>query len=299
MDLNRASTFVRVVESGSFTRAAQALALPTSSISRSVSKLEHDLGVTLLERTTRRIALTDAGRAFFERARDALAGLEQASTLALDAASEIHGIVRVACPADIGAMIAGLFARLLEDHPKIRLELTFTTRGDELVGDLVDLAVVIGRLPDSSLVTRRLGEATHRLYAAPSYIEHRGMPRTFADLAKHDAVATRSIAGDTRWDLVGPRGTRERIDVPARITGDHLGFVTDAAVSGLGIALLPIWIADPRVAVGSLVAVLPRYSTQMALHLLAHASRHMPRRVAIVRDYIAEAMSGECTKHGA
>src|ERR1041384_6669645 len=299
MDLNRASTFVRVVESGSFTRAAQALALPTSSISRSVSKLEHDLGVTLLERTTRRIALTDAGRAFFERARDALVGLEQASTLALDAASEVHGIVRVACPADVGAMLAALFARLLDDHPKIRLELTFTTRGDEIVGDLVDLAVVIGRLPDSSLVTRRLGEATHRLYAAPSYIQHRGMPRTFADLAKHDAVALRSIGGDTRWDLAGPRGARERIDVSARMTGDHLGFVTDATVAGLGIALLPIWIADPRVTAGSLVAVLPRYSTQMALPLLTQAGRHTPRRVAIVRDYLAQAMGSECTKHGA
>src|SRR5450432_1891513 len=125
MDLNRASTFVRVVESGSFTRAAQALALPTSSISRSVAKLETDLGVTLLERTTRRIALTDAGRVFFERARDALAGLEEANTLAHDAASEVHGVVRIACPMDVGAMLAGLFARLFADYPKIRVELTF------------------------------------------------------------------------------------------------------------------------------------------------------------------------------
>jgi len=283
MDLNRASTFVRVVESGSFTRAAQTLALPTSSISRSVAKLESDLGVTLLERTTRRIALTEAGRAFFERARDALAGLEEANTLALDAASEVRGVVRVACPADVGSVLAGLLARLLADHPKIRVELTFTTRGDELVGDLVDLAIAIGRLPDSSLVTRRLGEATNRLYAAPAYVERRGLPRAFADLVKHDAVATRSVGGETRWELTGPRGAHERVDVAARVVGDHLGFVADAALAGLGIALLPIWIAEPHVRAGALVALLPRYSTQMPLHLLTHASRHVPRRVMIVR----------------
>src|SRR5258706_6162076 len=103
MDLNRAATFVRVIEAGNFTRAAEQLGLPTSSVSRGVAKLEHDLGVTLLERTTRRIALTEAGRAFFERAREALAGLEEANSLALDAAQEAHGLVRVALPPDLGA----------------------------------------------------------------------------------------------------------------------------------------------------------------------------------------------------
>lgn len=297
MDLNRASTFVRVVESGSFTRAAQTLALPTSSISRSVAKLEHDLGVTLLERTTRRIALTDAGRVFFERAREALAGLEEANMLANDAAREVHGIVRVACPTDVGAMLGRFIARLLADYPKIRIEMTFTTRGDELVGDLVDLAITIGRLQDSSLVARRLGEVPNRLYAAPSYVERRGLPRTFADLAKHDAIATRSAGGETRWDLTGPRGARERVAVTARLVGDHLGFAADAALAGLGIALLPIWIADPRVAEGALVAVLPRYSDQVPLHLLTHASRHVPRRVLVVRDFLYQEMSGKCTGH--
>src|SRR3954464_8445122 len=103
MDLNRAATFIRVIEAGNFTRAAEQLGLPTSSISRSVAKLEDDLGITLLERTTRRIALTDAGRAFFERAREALAGLEEANSLALDAAKEAHGVVRIALPLEIAS----------------------------------------------------------------------------------------------------------------------------------------------------------------------------------------------------
>src|SRR5450432_81603 len=111
MDLNRATTFVRVVENGGFTRAAEALGLPPSSVSRSVAKLEEDLGVTLLERTTRKVALTDAGRAFFERARDALAGLEEANALALDAAREVHGLVRIALPLDFAGKFGTLIAR--------------------------------------------------------------------------------------------------------------------------------------------------------------------------------------------
>ncbi|HLU66890.1 MAG TPA: LysR family transcriptional regulator, partial [Kofleriaceae bacterium] len=166
MDLNRATTFVRVVESGGFTRAAEALSLPPSSVSRSVSRLEEELGVKLLERTTRMIKLTDAGRAFFERAREALAGLEEANELALDAAREPHGVVRLAVPPDLGSGVASLLASFMEQYPRIRVELTFTARGAELVGDLVDLAVAVGKLPDSSLIVRRLGRTTDRLFAA-------------------------------------------------------------------------------------------------------------------------------------
>src|SRR5258706_4163829 len=191
MDLNRATTFVRVVETGGFTRAAEALGLPPSSVSRAVAKLEDDLGVTLLERTTRKIALTDAGRAFFERARDALAGLEEANDAALDAAREAHGVVRVAVPPEFGSKLGGVFARFAVEHPRVRIEVTFTPRGAELVGDLVDVALVFGRLPDSSLVTRRLGESTNRLYAACAYVAEHGKPRIVPALAQHEAILAR------------------------------------------------------------------------------------------------------------
>jgi DNA-binding transcriptional LysR family regulator len=297
MDLNRAATFIRVVEAGNFTRAAEALNLPTSSISRSVAKLEDDLGITLLERTTRRVALTDAGRAFFERAREALAGLEEANSLALDAAKEAHGVVRAAVPVEMSANMGALFAMFLDQHPRIRMELTFTNRGAELVGDLVDIAVAIGRLPDSSLVTRRVGNATHKLYAAPAYLARRGTPRTVADLAKHDAIADRAIGGEARWDLVGPRGN-EHVDVRARIVGDAAAFIADAARAGLGIAMLHTWEGDAGIRDGSLVAVLPKFSAETALHVLTHGSRHLPRRVMLVRDFLVERLAQVCTAHG-
>lgn len=297
MDLNRAATFVRVVEAGNFTRAAEGLGLPTSSVSRSVSKLEDDLGITLLERTTRRVSLTEAGRAFFERAREALAGLEEANSLALDAAQEAHGVVRLAVPIELGATMGTLFSAFLAEHARIRVELSFTNRGAEVVGDLVDIAVVIGRLPDSSLVTRRLGEATNRLYASPGYLERRGAIRALADLAKHDAIIARAIGGEARWELTGPKGV-EHVDVTGKIVGDHIQFITDAAVAGLGVALLPVWIGDRLVSEEKLVGVLPKYSTEVPLHVLTHGSRHLPRRVLLVRDYLARAMSGHCSAHG-
>ncbi|MCE9579461.1 MAG: LysR family transcriptional regulator, partial [Deltaproteobacteria bacterium] len=243
MDLNRASTFVRVVETGGFTRAAEALQLPPSSISRSVARLEAELGVVLLERTTRKITLTDAGRAFFERAREALAGLEQANALAKDAAREAHGIVRLAAPPDFGARLGGALAPFLAEHRRIQVEMTFTTRGVELVGELVDLALAFGRLPDSSLVARRLGVASGRLYAAPSYLAARGQPRTIAELAQHDALLLRATGGLARWELIGPRGV-ERVQPQSRLMGDHLPFIADAALAGVGIALLPEYVGE-------------------------------------------------------
>ncbi len=293
MDLNRASTFVRVVETGGFTRAAEALKLPPSSISRSVARLEEELGVTLLERTTRKVSLTDAGRAFFERAREAIAGLEQANALALDAAREAHGTVRMAAPPELAPRLAAALAPFLAEHPKIRLETTFTVHAAGLVGELVDLAVAIGRLPDSSLISRRIGTATERLYAAPGYLEARGRPRRIADLARHDAVV---FGGDTRWELVGPRGA-ERVEVAGRVVGDHMMFVANAAVAGLGIALLPSFLGDDRAARGLLEAVLPRHASESPMHLLTHGGRHVPRRVALLRDHLAGALSGSCTAH--
>lgn len=296
MDLNRATTFVRVVETGGFTRAAQALGLPASSVSRSVAKLEDDLGITLLERTTRKVTLTEAGRAFFERAREALAGLEEANALALDAAREVHGVVRVALPPEFGAKLGTVINAFANEYPRVRIEITFTGRGIDLVGDLVDIAIALGRLPDSSLVTRRLGASVDRLYAAPSYVKEHGMPKKVAELAEHQAILSRAVAGEGRWELEGPKGT-EHVDVSGRVVGDHMNFIIDSTIGGLGISLLPSWIGDPLVEQGKLVAILPKFSTTTPLHLLTHGSRHLPRRVVLLRDFLFEKLGRECGGH--
>jgi DNA-binding transcriptional LysR family regulator len=297
MDLNRTTTFVRVVETGGFTRAAETMGLPPSSISRSVARLEEELGVTLLERTTRKVSLTDAGKAFFERAREALAGLEEANALALDAAKEAHGVVRIAMPPEFGANAGPLFAAFFAKHPRIRIELTFTTRGAELVGDLVDVAVQIGRLPDSSLIAKKLGAATDKLYASPAYLDEHGVPRKVSELAKHDAILFRAVGGEARWELEGADGSTSRVDVTGRIVGDSVTFALNAALASLGIALLPTFVGEPEVRAKKLVNVLPRFAATTPAHVLTHGSRHLPRRVALVRDHLVELLSRACTMH--
>jgi DNA-binding transcriptional LysR family regulator len=295
MDLNRAATFLRVVEAGGFTAAATALGLPTSSVSRSVAKLEDDLGVVLLERTTRRVALTEIGRAYFERVREALAGLDEATAVALDAAREPQGLVRIAAPPDFAPALAPVAARFLRTYPKIQLELSVSARAAELVGEHADLAIAFGRLPDSSLSSRRIGETAHQLYAAPSYLDARGRPRVLADLARHDAILMRG--GDARWELTGPRGV-ETVQVTGIVAADHLGFVIAATLAGLGISLLPAFSTSGDLASGALVQVLPKLSTTIQMQLLTHAVRRLPHRVALLRDFLATHLSGACSAHG-
>jgi DNA-binding transcriptional LysR family regulator len=294
MDLNRAATFLRVVEAGGFTAAAAALGLPTSSVSRSVAKLEEDLGVVLLERTTRRVSLTAVGRAYFERVREALAGLDEATAVALDAAREPQGVVRIAVPPDFAPALAPVVAGFLRTYPKIRIELSANARAAELVGEHVDLGIAVGRLPDSSLMSRRIGESAHHLYAAPSYLAARGRPRVLADLTRHDAILLRRE--DDRWELTGPGGV-EVVHVTGIVAADHLGFVVDATLAGLGISLLPAFSTLAHVQSGTLVQVLPRFSTTVPLQLLSHATRHVPHRVALLRDFLAQHLSGACSAH--
>jgi DNA-binding transcriptional LysR family regulator len=206
--------------------------------------------------------------------------------------------VRIALPLDFAGKFGTMIARFGLEHPRIRIEMMFTANGGELVGDIVDLAVTIGKLPDSSLVARRLGNSANQLYAAPRYLDERGTPRTLSELAQHDGIVFRAIAGEARWELTGPKGA-EHVDIPARLAGDHGQLVLDATVAGLGVAMLPTFLADPYVASGALRAVLPKYSAESPLHVLTHASRHLPRRVALLRDFLAEGLSSSCKAHGA
>jgi DNA-binding transcriptional LysR family regulator len=304
MDLNHAVTFIRVVETGGFSSAAAALGLPPSSVSRSVARLELDLGVTLLERTTRKVSLTDAGRAYYERAREALAGLDEANALALDAAREPHGVVRLGVPPAFAPMMALTIAEFARAYPRIAVEVTASARAGELVGEAIDLALVIGRQPDSSLLSRRIGDVEHRLYAAPSYLAARGTPLrldelpTSRDRGAHVAVALRGPAGNDVWELVGPDGP-VALEIHAHIRGDHAGFVMEAAVAGLGIALLPTLPAGFHAQRGALVPVLPEYRASAPMQLLTPAARLMPRRTALLRDHLMSVWSGRCVEAAA
>jgi DNA-binding transcriptional LysR family regulator len=290
MDLNRVAVFLRVVEAGSFTAAAAALGVQKSSVSRSVAALEAEVGIRLLQRTTRRLSLTDAGRAFHDRARDALSDLEEAREAVASLGSEPRGLVRVTAPVDMAGALAAVTTRFLSAHPAVRVEVALTARVVDLVREGFDLAVRAGVLADSSLMSRRIGDTDLGLYASPAYLEAAGRPRRLADLERHACVLYRAGGPSATWRLSGPRGDEE-VHVRGRAVTDEFEFVRQMLVAGAGVGLVPVFLAGPLAAAGTLERVLPRHVQRGgAVHVVWPSRRFEPVAVVRFRQALEEAL---------
>ncbi|HEY4103651.1 MAG TPA: LysR family transcriptional regulator [Polyangiaceae bacterium] len=290
MDLNHVSVFVRVVELESFTAAANQLGLPKSSVSRTVSRLEEELGVRLLHRTTRKLHLTDAGHAYYERARVALAGLEEASIAATTMSTLPRGIVRVTAPNDLGVLnLAETMLRFSRKYPDVHVELVLTSRFIDLVAEGFDLAVRAGKLTDSTLVVRKIGSDTLGLFAAPNYLKQNGKPKSIAELAQHRCVLFRGKNAKADWRLRGPNG-EESVTVRGPISVDEMAFAEQAVAKGMGIGLLPmagVKLGLQRKDAPPLVRILAEYSTDGAgLHVVSPSVRFQSAAVTALREFI-------------
>ena len=293
VDLRRVSIFVRVVEAGSFSAAAAGLGLPVSSVSRSVTAFEEELGVRLLHRTTRKLSLTDAGQTYFRRMQTILAEAEEATEEAMSFGRDPHGLVRLTAPVDLGVLILpALVAKLSARHPRLTLELALTSRRIDLAEEGYDLALRAGFLEDSSLMARKLGNTDLGIFAAPAYLERRGRPRTMADVAAHACVVYRPRGGKLPWRLEGPRGA-ETADVTGSIIADDMLFVRELVLQGGGLGLMPEAIVSDEVKAGRLVRVLPKYAVSGgALYLVWPSRKLVLARVALVRDFLAQELGG-------
>jgi DNA-binding transcriptional LysR family regulator len=286
IDLGKIATFVRVVETESFTAAAEALGLPKSSVSRSVARLEEELGVRLLQRTTRRLGLTEAGAAFYQSVRSALSAVDEAVSAAADLGTEPRGLVRLTAPVDLGDFLADPLTRFSKKYPQIQLDVVLTARVVDMVREGFDLALRASRLVDSTLVARKIGTFAHGLFAAPAYLKKRGVPRTLAELASHDCVLFRA-RGRMILTLRGPRGD-EQVEVTGNLATDDLTFVISTAAAGAGVAYLPLTLAARAVADKRLVRVLPDYAwVHSDLSLVIPSGRYIPSRVSLLRDFLA------------
>lgn len=287
LDLNLVSTFTQVVDLGSFTAAAAALGVPKSSVSRAVRRLEDAFGVRLLQRTTRKLTLTQAGQRYLADVRGPMARVAEASSDVAEMGREPRGLVRATLPPPVGdGTLFDLFADFMRAYPKIRVELVVTNRRVNLIEEGVDVALRAGKLDDSTLVARKVAVAELGLFAAPSYLERRGRPRTFAALATHDCVLHKMDEGIGPWRLSGPRGV-ERVDVSGPVVADDLGAVRLLTLAGLGIALMPDMVVLADVERGTLVRVLPAYHLRGApVHLVSVPLRHVPMRVKLLRDFL-------------
>lgn len=288
-DLNSVSVFVSVVEAGSFTAAARALALPKSSISRRVSHLENELGVQLLQRTTRQLRLTDAGREYFERVSSALAGVQEARVAIADLQDRPKGVVRLAASTEwSGWILAPIVALFIDRYPEIRVDLSITDRTVDLVRDGFDLALSSGPLADSSLLVRTIESLESGLFASPDYLAKHGTPTTVADLASH-AFVLRRPGPTNRLQLFGP-GT-ETVVVSGPVTTDDRSFGFEAVRSGLGIGVLP---RKGCAGHTGLTHVLPEYRLAgISTHIIYPSARHVPQRVVLFRDFLAEHLNSE------
>lgn len=288
MSLRQLQTFVRLAESRSYSDAARALDVPTSSVSRAITALELDLGVKLFERTTRRLALTPLGRTYYEHVSRALAELREGERKVGEQHREPGGEVRVTASADLDdGFFARCLARFSMAHPKIRVTCTLSNDYADLIADGIDLAVrVADGLPDSSLVARPLGRYRAHLVASPDYVARRGLPRSVSDLARHDCVVN-APRGRARWTLTGPEGT-ESVDVIGKIAADDLRFARALLLAGAGIGVLAIAPGGGEKADGEpWVRVLPEHTLAApTLYVVAPSSRRMPARVALLRDHL-------------
>ncbi|WP_437669015.1 LysR substrate-binding domain-containing protein [Sorangium sp. So ce131] len=276
--LGEMRAFLEVARRQSFSAAAKALGLTSSSVSKQVARLEERLRVQLLRRTTRRVGLTDAGHLFAERAGRILADVEEAERAVADLDGTPRGTLRISASTVLGQIrVAPAVVACRARYPELRIELDLTDRIVDLVAERVDVAVRLAvEISPASLVARRLTGDVRVLCASPRYLRRHGTPRRLEDLADHDCL-TFNLEPVARWTLVGPEGERV-IPVSGSLRSSDTLMLRDAAVAGLGLANLPDYAVHEQLADGSLRQVLPEYGRSKRSLFAVHAA---PARAAV------------------
>ncbi|CAK7010467.1 LysR family transcriptional regulator [Kerstersia gyiorum] len=281
--------FVGVVETNSFTRAADRLALPRTTVTTIIQNLERHLGVRLLNRTTRRISLTPDGAAYYRHSTRILAEVEETEACLQDAASRPQGRLRVDVPPSIGHQI--LLPSLCEFHtqyPDVELVIGLGDRHVDLVQDAVDCVIRYGQLEDSSLVARRIGIVQAATCAAPAYIERHGVPQRLEDLQDHHAVHYFCASGrNCAWDFI-VEGEERQVDVPGIVSVNDWLAHLKCGVQGFGLIQTQRFLALPHLLNGELVEVLPQWKpSPIPISLLYLQSRQLSPKVRAFSDWVA------------
>jgi DNA-binding transcriptional LysR family regulator len=286
--LQELGVFVRAAESGSFSRAARDLGLSQPSVSRLVGNLEARLGVTLLLRTTRRITVTDAGALFLDRAREILAGLEDAEDAARGVDS-LRGIIRLALPVVYGTReIIPRLARFLAAHPLLQVEMAVADTRQDLVAEGADVAIRLGDLGDSGFGARKLTTLERILVASPAYLKARGTPKTPADLASHDCIFGPANFGRDSWSFTR-NGAGISVDVRGRIHTNSGPGVFASALAGLGIAMASTVMFEAELKAGSLIPLLrPWKLSPVEVHAVFPAGPRPSAKVRALVDFLVQ-----------
>lgn len=286
-DLNDFAYFAEVVSHGGFAAASRALREPKSKLSRRIAGLEERLGLRLIERSSRRFRVTDTGWAFYERCKAIQLEAEQAEALVRQARSEPQGRIRFSCPTGMVELVSDLVGSFLQQHPKVRLHLLATDRPVDLIGERIDLAlrVRVALTSDAELTMRSLSSSTRILVASPALASRVRDP---ADLAREPALATNDDDVQTEWALEAADGRQMMHRQEARLGCADMTAVREAAIAGLGIALLPWHVCLRALEAGHLVRVLPDWRGQRGIvHLVFTTRRGLPPAVRALIDHLA------------
>ncbi|APR83568.1 Transcriptional regulator, LysR family protein [Minicystis rosea] len=289
--LDEIAAFVHVVRAGSFTSAARQRGVPKSTLSRAVTRLEEMMNARLLRRSSRKIALTEAGRAFYDRAAPHIAGLADAAESALGREDQPQGLLRITAPVDAGeAFLSDLLVRFTARYPAIRVEVDLSSRRVNLVEEGIDVAIraATTKMDDATLVARAIASTELHLFASPAYLARRGTPTSPEDLEEHDFVLFRPLDGKSEISIEGPGGER-RVTVTGRIGAGDFAFIRATLRVGAGIGMLPAFSAARDITEGTLARVLPGWSRSAGtLHVVYPIAKHVPKKVAVFRDFVLE-----------
>ncbi len=287
-------SFIRVVETGSISGAADRLGIAKSAVSRRLKELEAHLGVELFHRTTRRMNLTDSGRAFYHQAVRILDDLMEAELATSQAHGELQGSLKIALPLSFGLLHLGpAISAFLQAHPQIEFDLDFNDREVDLIQEGFDLAIRIASLADSSFIARRLAPIQTVMCASPAYLKRRGAPASPTELIDHQCLVYSLIRDFETWNLYDSKNTLLAVKLRPYLKSSNGEFLRDAAIDGLGIVLIPSFLVYKEIERGDLIPLLTEYKQrQLAAYAVYPQTRHLSQRVRAFVDFLIQRFEG-------
>ncbi len=288
------NVFIRVVEVGSISGAADNLGVAKSAVSRRLKELEGHLGVELFHRTTRRMNLTDTGRAFYHQAVRILQDVLEAELTTSQAHKTLKGSLKVALPSSFGLMhMGGAINAFSKEHPQIEFDLDFNDREVDLMQEGFDLAIRLANLPDSSLIARHLAPIKTVMCASPAYIEEMGAPLSPNELINHRCLVYSLLRDFEYWSLTDTKGKENKIKIQPFLKASAGEFLRDAAVEGLGLVIVPSFIAYKEIEHGNLIPILKEYKIpQISAYAIYPQTRHLSLRVRAFVDFLIQRFEG-------
>jgi DNA-binding transcriptional LysR family regulator len=284
-------TFAAVVDSGSFVGATDVLGMSKPSVSRYVNELESRLGVRLLQRTTRRLSLTEEGSVFYARCKELLSALEEAEGEITSRSGEASGLVRINAPLSFGVShLAALWSEFKSMHPNVSLDVTLGDRVVDLVEEGYDLAIRIARLPSSTLICRKLASTRMVLCASPKYLKRAGKPKHPSELAEHDVLAYSYWSTRDEWQFEGPEGVVVVTTTP-RLRTNNGDTCRIGALNHQGIILQPTFLVGEDIKSGKLIEILPQYkSISLDIYAVYPSRKFVSPKVRLLIDFLIDAL---------